>query len=289
MKIKTIMKKVVATVLIVTSTITFATEVGVKAAEESNLYFFDTLGTPDFEYSSYDITGDGKKDTLKFSILDNASDGDSSMKVAVYVNGAKAFTKTEQCVTEMEMTVVPYKSQRFLFVQLWEETDAHVDDFVLCWKDGKLEQVLDIQDEMGAVGVIRSAEVNSLYGGKLSIRFTAQNDAIGLFDGWNEYKIGNQSLTKVSNKSGIYADNLRCSNANGSYYYDLEFKAAKNVKVYKKVDKKNVAFTLKKGKKIWISDVYVKNSKVMFYGRYGTKEGWFVPKINMFQDVILGE
>ena len=33
--------------------------------------------------------------------------------------------------------------------------------------------------------------------------------------------------------------------------------------------------------------MYVKNSKVIFYGQYGTKEGWFVPKINMFQDVIL--
>jgi len=282
---KKTMKKLLATVLLVTSIVTFAPKVTVDAAQVEDVWRFDSLVREDFDYTNYDITGDGQADTIKFSIP-NKKEGEAiDNTFEIYVNGSKMISRKEFSAYAFTTTVIPYGTQTYLFTKVYGLLDGDKDCFISTWKNGKLEVVVDLFEDLSGVGYYIDAEVQSVYKGNISIRYNAQNDAIGYFDAYREYKVANQTLTPVSYKTDIYPSNLRLSETKS--YVSSDFVAKKNIKVYKDTTKKTVSFTLKKGKKIAVSKAYIKNGTVLFYGKSGSKKGWFVPKLDIFKDVAL--
>lgn len=288
---KKTMKKVVAVALILTSTIAFTPKVSVDAATKDQKWHFDTLSQLDYDYTGYDVTGDGKEDTIKFSVV-QSEDYNTPNKVLIYVNGKKAFSKDASCTTTCLTTVIPYDNQYFFFTRAIceEDVDGDMDDFITCWKDGKLVQVADPMDDLNNIGYDLTMKVRNVYEGKINLEYSVQNMAIGWITGEREYAIDKQSLKIVSYKNYISPSYWRVSSGSSlPYVYSDSFVAAKNIKVYKKVDKKKVAFTLKKGQKIKIYQIYVKNGKVMLYGKKGSKKGWLESKDFIFKDVAFSD
>ena len=246
--------------------------VSVFAASGANGIFDFNEGMPPITTDKYDVTGDGKKDTVSYGY----NEADFLSILSINGNTAKSWDfKNGQWAW---VTIVDIKNKDFLEI----EVDDWKADTLTCGlyqiKNNQLKKVLnyaslfnnnqlilnDFADTDQACSFLEARKVkgNTIYvGGTLATKAVGQVN----FDGLKLiYKNGKFKLDKSAVKA---VSHMRSSSGKPASY----FTAKKNIKVYKKAGSTTKAFKIKKGQKFKVTKIAVVKKQI--YLRVRTKAG----------------
>ena len=247
--------------------------VSVFAASGANGIFDFLEGMPPTTTDKYDVTGDGKKDTVYYGF--NEADFLSTLSVNGTTVKSWDFKNDGQWAW---VTIVDVKNKDFLEIEM----DNWKADTLTCGlyqiKNNQLKQVLDYAslfnkkqlilnnfadtDEACSFLEARKVKGNTIYvGGTLATKAVGQVN----FDGLKLiYKNGKFKLDKSAVKA---VSHMRGSDGTPVSY----FTAKKNIKVYKKAGSSAKAFKIKKGQKFKVTKISVVKKQI--YLRVRTKAG----------------
>lgn len=223
---------------------------------------------PDVTYSSYDITGDKRPDSIRVK-LGNKEYGCYG-SVTIYINGKRAYLKKRisnaAWVDAIDIELIRLKNGKpFLFLATYGD-DGNCDVCaVFKYKSGKLKPVVNCNSFFPSqYGLHRSAWLAKVTGNTVNIDHFLMSWAVGPLQTSVKYNYKSGTLKKSSNASSIAV-------GGGQKH---SYRATKNITLYKSQTCKSKKFVLKKGQSVKFSKVY-SNGKIMSIQlKVGKKSGW---------------
>lgn len=215
-------------------------------------------------FKQYDVTGDGKADTLKIKA--------TKKSVEVYVNGKKAYTKKTKTFEDVMVSLYTLKGKKPMLA-LNSDWYSQLFSTLLQYKSGKFVQQINMSNEKGfAFG--RDLKITA---DKITVNYQEQ------------YCIGNATFAYTyTKKSGKWS-----SSKYGKFvpesYNESKITAIKNFPVYTSVNLKKKAFTVKSGTNATVKKCTVHKGKFYIQLAYKGKKGWIKdagPQAGIFNIVI---
>lgn len=209
--------------------------------------------------SSYDVTGDGVKDTVRVELTDNVKptdeDGRTGM-IQVFVNDNIVFEQKREADPCWDVKLIKLANGKVFFDI--ESTVMSEDDCIhqlYIWENGKLKSVYDFQKYFNKYASYYFVDIVKVSGNTINTEVRAQFHTTGMV----------RFNMNIVYKDGAFK---RTSNTFTPKYKAMSRKnkwtAGKKIKVYKKVGSKKTAYTLKKGNVVKLNKIIYKNNKVYF-------------------------
>lgn len=209
--------------------------------------------------SSYDVTGDGVKDTVKVVLTDNVKstdkDGRTGM-IQVFVNDNIVFEQKREEEPCWDVKLIKLANGKVFFDI--ESTIMSEDDCIhklyIC-ENGKLKSVYNFQKYYAKYASYYFVDIVKVSGNTINTSVRAQFNTTGIV---------------LFNMNIVYKDGAfkRTSNTFTPKYKAMSRKnkwtAGRKIKVYKKAGSKKTAYTLKKGNVVKLNKIIYKNHKVYF-------------------------
>lgn len=220
----------------------------------------------DRTYSSYDLTGNGKKDEIEIKTEKN--DYGYLNKVFVVINGKRKVSFTHETVGDglfVSAKLFTLKNKKsFLYLKIGDIDEVTYFCGIYQYKSGKLEQVIDGRNFLGKAG-----KYGTKYGSYAIVKKVQGNMLVVDFY-MNSYTLGPSYYRyQFIYKNGtLKCKNLQSVNINNSSYKITTMSGSKSkvtvaekIKVYTKPDGKKVSYILKKGEKVKLLAAYIKSEK----------------------------
>lgn len=228
-----------ATAMMVVPSATKAASAGITRVDE------------DAVYTDFDLDGDGEKDSFYIETSYGSEDEcDYTGTLKVYVNDKKVFSQKRDYHPYYGVQLITLENGK-TFIDI-ESSVSSDDDFIhklyRC-KSDKLSAVYDFQKDCENYSVSCWTTIKKVSGNSLQLSCGAQFHTTGLI-GWN---------MKVNYTNGAF------KRAGSSY--DIQknkWTAQRTMRAYKKAGGKKLAYKIKKGEKVKIYNVVIKNNKVYF-------------------------
>lgn len=221
-------------------------------------------------YSSYDITGDKKADTIQINRtgIQYYKGRVSYIKgLTVSVNGKTVYSFDNQFYYDVTAKLYTLKNKK-PFLYLYAQSDNG--DGPVCgvfqYKNGTLKQVINFQT-FYKYGMHRSGKVKSVSGNKMKVTFSVMSSALSSVDIEMEYKYKGGTLKLVS-RTG----KATCYAMQRSGYLT----ARKKITAYKSATSAKKAFTIAKGTRVRVTNCYIKGSNIRYKVKSlsNGKTGW---------------
>ena len=220
-------------------------------------------------YKSYDVTGNGKKDTIK--ITQSGYNGDMYKSFKISINGKKAYSYTEREYPgfyEVEAKLITLSNnKKFLFVNSYSWDGDSTICAIFKYKSGKLKKVVDFVKYYQKYGYHGGADVTGVAGNSIKVKFWTVNYSIGLSDYQMTFRYKGGTLKQDKTKAKLI-NGWRDGNKT------KRFTINKSIKAYTSPTSGTTAFKLKYGDVITIDQVRVTSSKMMFRVKCGSRTGW---------------
>lgn len=236
---------------------------------------FDLWKAQEQTYTKYDVTGDGKEDTVRIVITNN-QDEQYSGTIKVYVNDNIVFDQTREPDPVWRVKLIKLDNGNVFFdIESTIVSDDAGQHKIYEWKDGKLKTVYDFQKYYDKYAAYYSVDVVKVSGNTIKTKVTAQFYITGMigFD------------MNVVYKDGKFK---RTSNSFSPKYKSRKNKwtAGRKIKVYKKAGAKKIAYTLKKGNTVKLDKILYKNNKVYFKVKRskGKVKTGYIPGVKKWAD-----
>ncbi|MDO5391240.1 MAG: hypothetical protein Q4F24_09160 [Eubacteriales bacterium] len=213
-------------------------------------------------YQSYDLDGDGKKDSIQM----RTSQSGYKMLASVYVNGKKVYNMPNNHWWQSAGIKMITLGNGKNFVYAWMEGESMSCDRILQYKNKKMSTVVDINNLMKKY---QSKSYVSWYpsngikvsGNTMSVKVSSMNWTIAGASFIFQYKYKDGTLKRVS-YSGVIENS-------GVYIVDKKFP------VYKKAGSSLVSFTANYGQKVTANKYYLKDGKMWIkLTNSAGKSGW---------------
>jgi hypothetical protein len=220
-------------------------------------------------YTKYDVTGDGKKDTVSFK-----SEMKNVFTFRAYVN--------KKCALTVELDDYPYyyttiklitlkNGKKYLYLHLAGDDDDGPYD-LYTYKNGKFKKEVNLIKNVPN-GYMPTPEISKVSGNKIYFKTTYCTDVVGgmRYNFTYQYKSGKLKLTSNTFKVTGYG----ISSKGGIAKKAGTFSLAKSVKLYSKKTLKGKTFTLSKGTKVKVTKIYITSKTVSYYVKASNgKSGW---------------
>lgn len=222
---------------------------------------------PDVTYTSYDITGDKKPDTIWVSVDDRENGYYDS--VAVYINGKRAYSKKRignaAMVDGIAIELIKLKNGKpFLYLATYGDDDNCDVCAIFRYKSGKLKTAIDCNKYFSSnYGMHRSASLSRVTGNTVVIGYSLMSWAVGPLRTSAKYSYKSGVLKKSSNTPAITVGGQR-----GSY------RAAKSITLYKSQACKSKKLVVRKGQSVKFSKIYSNGKTMSIQLKVGKKTGW---------------
>lgn len=207
------------------------------------------------EYSQYDVTGDGKPDKVKCTVVsDDERYDDSSRTMQVFINGKVAFKQKRDSGPGWGVDLIKLENGKVFFeIGSSVGSDDGIDHQLYIYKGNKLKSVYDFQKYFYNYADYHIVHIVKISGNKLKLEVYSQFYTTA----------GVRYNMSISYKDGVFK---RTSNTFTLDYKKMNRKnkwtVARKIKVYKKAGSKKVAYTLKKKDVVKINKVILKKNKV---------------------------
>lgn len=222
----------------------------------------------------WDLTHDGKTDSVKFVIAKN--NYDMINRLQIHVNGKKAYSISDLYVYRIEVQYVRISnSKEFLYVVGRGDSNTPYIRKIFRYDTAskKLVEAADLSQYSGAVRGIKKVSGNSL-----TISYECGQGLVGRIK-WNYIYEYNSAKKKFALKSSTAA--VKCTftydpgDGYASYFKKNMYKTAKSITVYSdKLCAKN-ASVIPSGKWLTMKKVFVnKSGKMSIQFKYGTRMIW---------------
>lgn len=213
---------------------------------------------PGKSYTSYDITGDNKADTIKFSMAYN-SEYDYYEGFKVIINNAAAYS-CKGFFYDLEVKLYTLKNgKNFLYLYAEENNGDGPVCGLFQYKNGKLHKVIDFISFMSKYGFHLNGNIVSVKGNTIRARFNCMSYTLAGSAYYYDYSYKNGTLKRTSTKTSkieyyTYDDNYNSTKC-GSLILRMP------LKVYTGTSCDKLLCSLKKGDKVKITGAYVKGGK----------------------------
>ena len=225
----------------------------------------------------WDITGDGKKDTIIFCPTDT-DDGYVFETLSIYVNGKKMYT----CCGDWGYfygysykTIALKNKAKYIFLNVVGENEDSP-GYLLRYKKGKLYHESTLVKSIGKLGFHFNADVRKVKGNK--VYFTASSMSIGLahmnYEAVYQYKNG--KLKPAGNKHKVLAYGNDSWNS-CSRIIRSGLTLNRTIKIYKDAKGKRYKKKLKPGTRCQITEIYLTDTYCSYYIK---GKGWYKVKHN---------
>lgn len=221
-------------------------------------------------YDQFDVTGDGRPDTLL------VTSNEDTTKMYVYVNGARAYSASTGLQDAGMFRTIGIKlavlrnGKSFLSLDPCGGWQTYGNGGLYQWRSGVLKRVVPYSSLIPKVyGRWAGLSALKVSGNKLVLRPCLSTRTIGraLFDFTYVCKSGTLKLaSKTIAIKKIYAENSTSAHK--------KFSAQKKMAVYKSKSCKAKKFTIKKGQKVQFRKLYVSGKTVLFQVKANGKTGW---------------
>lgn len=220
---------------------------------------------PNTTYTTYDITGDWRPDTIRIKTDSRKYD---RSELTVIINDKKTFRFKKQHYYDVTAKIYTLSNGK-PYLYLYASADNY--DGPVCgvfkYSAGKLKQVINFQDLMKNYGAHPYGEVLAVNGKQLQTRFYLMSWSTGpsYIDFTYRYNNGNLKRTGYNGQyHAIY-----------SYGQDTRtFTANQKLKAYRKPGAAKKAFTIQKGTPVIIQKCWVKGRKMYIQVTARGKTGW---------------
>lgn len=234
-----------ATAMMVVPSTTKAASAGITRVDE------------DAEYTDFDLDGDGEKDSFYIETSYGSEDEcDYTGTLKVYVNDKKVFSQKRDYHPYYGVQLITLENGKtFIDIESSVSSDDDIIHKLYRCKSDKLSAVYDFQKDCENYSDSYWTTIKKVSGNSLQLSCGAQFHATGIM-GWN---------MKVNYTNGAF------KRAGSSY--DINYKsserknkwtAQRTMRAYKKAGGKKLAYKIKKGEKVKIYNVVIKNNKVYF-------------------------
>lgn len=221
--------------------------------------------------SSYDITGNQKKDQIQMS---GSYDGYAYDSFSIKINGSTVLSKyySWDDIAPLAIKVYYFKlknGKEYLTVHATEEDACVVFSNLYAYKNGKLTVVKNFKSVFSWLKGWTSAESIKASGNNIVINYFCDSDMIGHADFKATFKYSSFAEPSSVTFSRFY-------NSNGGKY--LISKTTTQFPVYKTAGKTKKAATIKKGTKFYPLGFKKVNGKLYYYVKVGSKKGYMLHK-----------
>lgn len=239
-------------------------------------------------YQEYDITGDGKADTLLMK--DTGKEYDSYKAFKVYVNGKCALTakgrknhyfsyydSTAKLVSINNGTI-------YLYVHLGEENDDGSTD-LYTYQNGKLKKALNLIKPIKYMGFHSGADIHEVNGDRIVVWMESMSYGLAhvKFEAVYQYKEGKLVLQSQTHPIIEYYNMKR------TVMGKTKLTTSGKMQLYQTKKLKKKSRMLAKGAKVYVTKCYVSGKKVSFCVKTADgKTGWFRSKYSVnppFQEI----
>ena len=220
-------------------------------------------------YTSYDITGDKKKDTIRINIYKHR-EYDYYDALSVVINGKTAYSFKNQFFYGDEVKIKLYtlkNGKPFLYLY----APANNYDGPVCgvfqYKNGKLKEIINFQTFFGEYGAHQTGDVIAIKGNTITTRYYVMSFVLGPCYVRYSYTYKNGTLVRTSN----------ITNFEKLYSYGRltkTFYANKNLTAYTSVSAGKKAFTVKRGGAVLVDKCYCNGKSMLVRVKYKGKYGW---------------
>ncbi len=234
-------------------------------------------------YFKYDVTGDGKSDTVKISLSKGEYfDYDG---ITIRVNDKVVYKKKADMYYCDVVLFTLKNGKAFLGITTSAENGDGAISGILQYKSGKIQQIVDFTTFLRNpkdYGYHFNGEVLKVKGNRIYTKQYLMSITLGHFVAEICYEYKNGTLKRTSNSYDV--TEMWADGKNG----DL-FKASKKIKAYKTVKAEKIAFTVPKGKSVKVVKCYHNGKKMLFKVRYNGKYGWIkaISDGQIFSNVVL--
>lgn len=221
-------------------------------------------------YTSYDITGDKKKDRV---LLKTRKDRYGYYeRVGVYVNGKRISGYQWQYgdVSQIQSSIYTLANGKpFLYLYCWGSNGDGPVCGIFQYTSQGFKQVAQLKDLFRKYGGHASGYVAKVSGNTISARFRIMSYSLGSCEiGYNyTYKSGTLKRTA---RTGIYYKIY----SSGDGVNRRTFTVNKTLIAYKSGMATERAFTLRRGNVVYVDRCYIMDGKMTIRVRYNGKYGW---------------
>lgn len=219
-----------------------------------------------YTYKSFDITGDGKKDSFR---IKRTSGYDGCYKTCqLWVNGKMAYQIRGDYFSTSSKLITLSNGKKYLYLyNVYANNDGPI-CAILKYKGGKFVKVVDFRKLFAKHGIHSYGMVTGVNGNTIQVRAFTMSYTFGSSNYGLQYIYAYGTLkqkTKVARFLGAYLEGkkTRC------------FTVKKPFNVYSNTSLSTVAFKLKKGDKIMIDQCRITSNYMLLQVKFGKKTGWF--------------
>ena len=233
---------------------------------------------PDKTYKSFDITGDGKKDSFKIVRCKKYGEGAYS-KVKILVNGKKAYEIGKTAYyrqtyypnfiyrTTRAKLITFRNGKKFLFLYCPYEEGGGMFCSILKYKNGKFKKVVDLINYIDIYGEYCSGSILGVSGNTVRVKLAYASYTLGRSDYEMSFKYSGGTLKQDVSKGKL----LRAYTRRGK---TRRFAVGKTINVYKKPSGGRVYFKLYSGDRVTVDQCRITPTRLMLKVKCGNKVGW---------------
>lgn len=210
----------------------------------------------DKEYTDYDLNGDGENDSFYIEKSYSSEEGDATGTLKVYVNDEEVFSQKRKYRPNYGVQLITLgNGKTFVEIESSISSDDDIIHKLYQYKSDKLNAVYDFQKPFGSYSDYHFVGIEKVSGNSLKLSCTSQLYTTGIVN-W-KMKV-NYSNGTFKRSASSYAIDYKSSGQKNKWT------AQRTMKAYKTAGGKKVAYKVKKGDKIKIYNVVIKNNKVYF-------------------------
>lgn len=231
------------------------------------------------EYQEYDITGDGKADSLL--LQDAEKDGDVYQAFKAYINGKCALTiKKRQYLYYYDSTVKLINldnGRAYLYVYLSADNgDGPID--IYAYRDGKLKKEVNLLKSIKYMGYHSGADIHAVKGNKIVIWMQSMSYGLASVTFEFSYQYQNGKLIPLSQTHKI----IGYYNMKSQKTSIFKLTCSRRLQLYKTKKLRKKSRVLAKGTKLYVTKCYISGKKISYYVKTSDgKTGWFRSKYSV--------
>ena len=225
---------------------------------------------PNVAYTSYDFTGDGKKDRFKYK---QSGKNDGYYKnIEITVNGKVAFRLTDRYgfYRSTVKLLTLSNGKKFLFVNTQGDNGDGRVKAVLQYKNGKYTKAVDFLSLLRNHGTHNDVAVSSVKGSSVVFKVYLMSFATGTTDYTMQFDYKSGTL-----KQNIYAAKVAAIYTMGGNPTRTMY-VNKTINAYTNMNASQRAFVLHRGDKVTIDQCRIASSRMLLRVRRGSRYGWII-------------
>jgi hypothetical protein len=230
------------------------------------------------EYTEYDITGDGKEDTL---YIDTTHDQDLFDSINVTINNQQYELTADFTFYSYKVELISLKNnQKFIWVQAYSDNDYDPYECIYQYKDNKIEKVLNLNEYTQLYSAYTSSQIINVDKNTIQVEQGIMSSPLAYIKVQYNYEYKDDQWIRTNEISDILE---------GSYLNKSEYGTLKNNQTLYENIGDSQGQTINKGTQLKATRIYMDKQSIYVEVENDDLKGWIKCNQTFDDDSLLFE